>query len=106
MVITSGFCRTATRTRWSLQHSTRRGKRGDYESVRHVDGDKVRHYALTDPTEYFAEGTEAYFGVNDFYPYVQTELETHDPELYRLLKELWGSRGQSDKYCRQVSNCI
>lgn len=64
-------------------------KRGDYELVRHVNGDKVRHYALTNPMEYFAEGTEAYFGVNDFYPYVRTELETHDPELCRLLAELW-----------------
>lgn len=61
-----------------------------YDSVRHVNGSKVRHYALTNPMEYFAEGTEAYFGTNDFYPFVRTELETHDPELCRVLAEVWG----------------
>ncbi len=65
-------------------------ERQNYESVRHVNGDNVRHYALTNPMEYFAEGTEAYFGANDFYPFVRTELETHDPELCKLLAEFWG----------------
>jgi len=65
-------------------------QRGDYEKVRHVNGSDVRHYALTNPMEYFAEGTESYFGVNDFYPFVRTELETHDPELTRVLRDLWG----------------
>lgn len=65
-------------------------ERANYESVRHVNGSRVKHYALTNPMEYFAEGTEAYFGTNDFYPFVRTELETHDPELCKLLGELWG----------------
>ncbi len=65
-------------------------QRGDYEKVRHVNGNDVRHYALTNPMEYFAEGTESYFGVNDFYPFVRTELETHDSELTRVLRDLWG----------------
>lgn len=65
-------------------------QRANYEEVRHVNGDRVRHYALTNPMEYFAEGTEAYFGANDFYPFVRTELESHDPELFKLLGEVWG----------------
>jgi hypothetical protein len=65
-------------------------ERGDYEKVRHVNGRDVKHYALTNPMEYFAEGTESFFGVNDFYPFVRTELVTYDPELERLLGELWG----------------
>ena len=39
--------------------------------------------------EYFAEATEAFFGTNDFYPFVRSELERHDPELFGLLKLLW-----------------
>lgn len=64
-------------------------KGGAYESVLRVSGAKERHYALTDPMEYFAEGTEAFFGTNDFYPFVRIELKQHDPKLYRLLQELW-----------------
>ena len=52
---------------------------------------KVRHYALTNHKEYFAEGTEAYFYRNDFYPFVRAELKEHDPELHELLVEIWGS---------------
>lgn len=64
-------------------------KSGAYDSVLRISGKKERHYALTDPQEYFAEGTEAYFGTNDFYPFVRAELRQHDPGLFRLLEELW-----------------
>jgi hypothetical protein len=63
-----------------------------YESVLHYDGRKVRAYALTNEREYFAEATEAYFGANDFYPFVRAELKQHDPKLYDLLEKLWGVR--------------
>jgi hypothetical protein len=39
--------------------------------------------------EYFAEATEAFFGTNDFYPFVRAELLQHDPELFKLLETLW-----------------
>ena len=60
-----------------------------YESVLKIDGKKERHYALVNPKEYFAESSEAYFGTNDFYPFVRSELERHDPEMLRLLDRLW-----------------
>jgi len=63
-----------------------------YESVLHYDGKKVRHYALTNPKEYFAEATEAYFGTNDFYPFVRSELKEFDPKMYDLLEKVWGIR--------------
>jgi hypothetical protein len=63
-----------------------------YESVLHYDGRKVRAYALTNDREYFAEATEAYFGANDFYPFVRAELKQHDPKMYELLEKLWGVR--------------
>jgi len=64
-------------------------KSGIYDSVLRINGSRERHYALTDHKEYFAEGCEAYFGTNDFYPFVRAELRVHDPRLYRLLEEVW-----------------
>jgi hypothetical protein len=63
---------------------------GIYEKVLLYDGRRVRHYALSDHKEYFAEGTEAYFYRNDFYPFVRAELKEHDPALHDLLVEVWG----------------
>ena len=45
---------------------------------------------MSNEKEYFAEGTEAYFGANDFYPFVRGELKEHDPGFYEVLKEIWG----------------
>ena len=46
-------------------------------------------YAITNPMEYFAETTEAYFGRNDFFPFTRDELKKHDPEMFELLGKLW-----------------
>jgi hypothetical protein len=66
-----------------------------YESVLHVNGKKQRHYALTNEKEYFAETTEAYFGTNDFYPFVRGELKVHDPRGYALIDDVWGVNRRS-----------
>jgi dipeptidyl-peptidase-4 len=63
---------------------------GLYDKVMLCNGRMVRHYAMTNHREYFAEGTEAYFISNDFYPFVAAELKKHDPNLYALLAEIWG----------------
>jgi hypothetical protein len=44
---------------------------------------------MNNTKEYFAETTEAFFGTNDFYPFVRAELKQLDPEVYRLHKKLW-----------------
>ena len=62
---------------------------GNYEKVLHISGREHKHYALTDHKEYFAEATEAYFGRNDFYPFVRPELKRHDPKLFELIKKIW-----------------
>lgn len=54
------------------------------------DGKRVRHYALTDHKEFFAEMTEAYFGMNDFFPFNRAELMTAEPEIFQLLQTIWG----------------
>lgn len=53
------------------------------------NGERVRHYALTNEKEFFAEMTEAYFGANDFYPFNRAELKEVDPALHDLLAQLW-----------------
>ncbi len=63
---------------------------GGYQSVLHVSGRTERAYALTNPQEYFAEASEAFFGTNDFYPFVRAELQRHDPDAVRVLAEAWG----------------
>ena len=52
-------------------------------------GKTVRHYALSNHKEYFAEGTEAFFYRNDFYPFVRAELKQADPKLHDLLEQIW-----------------
>jgi hypothetical protein len=60
-----------------------------YLQVKHVNGDTVRHYALSDDQEYFAEATEAYFGKNDFFPFTRAELQKFDPDGHALMQEIW-----------------
>ena len=62
---------------------------GHYESVLAHTGKTVKHYGLTTRQEYFAEGTEAFFYRNDFYPFVRAELKAHDPALHDLLMKIW-----------------
>ncbi len=64
--------------------------KGAYEKVLLYSGRTVKHYGLTNQMEYFAECTEAYLGVNDFYPFVRAELNEHDPRMFKLLKKIWG----------------
>ncbi len=65
-------------------------KAGLYQKVLLYTGQTVRHYAATNHMEYFAEGTEAYFYRNDFYPFVRAELKEYDPVLHDLLEDIWG----------------
>jgi hypothetical protein len=60
------------------------------DSVLHYDGKKVRACALNNDQEYFAELTEAFFGTNDFYPFVRAEILEHDPHMYKVLGKQWG----------------
>jgi hypothetical protein len=64
---------------------------GRYESILQIDGRMERHYGLTDQKELFAEMTEAYFGMNDFFPFNRAELTREEPDLFWLLCKIWGS---------------
>jgi hypothetical protein len=65
---------------------------GTFENVLHIKGRRERAYAANNPMEYFAEASEAYFGTNDFYPFVRAELQEHDPRMHDALGKLWGER--------------
>jgi hypothetical protein len=67
-------------------------KAQSYASVLHWNGKTAQAYAATNPMEYFAEATEAYFGTNDMYPFVRAELARHDRRIYNLVESLWGVR--------------
>lgn len=56
---------------------------------------KEKAYAMSDPMEYFAETTEAFFSRNDFFPFTRAELKQHDPEIEKLLGQLWGVNSPS-----------
>ncbi|QDV22497.1 metallopeptidase [Aureliella helgolandensis] len=63
---------------------------GGYDNVLTHDHQTARHYGMNNHKEYFAESTEAYLGVNDFYPFVRAELKQHDPRMFALLAQIWG----------------
>jgi hypothetical protein len=64
-------------------------KSGHGEKTLLYNGKRVKHYALTDHKEFFAEMTEAYFGVNDFFPFNRAELKEAEPEILALLADIW-----------------
>jgi hypothetical protein len=62
-----------------------------YEHVARIHHDAPEDaYADRNYQEYFAELSEAYFGKNDFYPFIREELKRHDPVGFKLLEEVWG----------------
>jgi hypothetical protein len=67
-------------------------KSGIYDSILRENGQKVRHYAMVDPAEYFAELSETYFVANDYFPFVRAELQQHDPVMFQIIRRVWGDR--------------
>jgi len=71
-----------------------------YDSVLRYNATTGRAYAMNNPMEYFAETTEAFFGTNDFFPFVNAELRTHDPKMHELLRKIWSgqiAKGKGEK---------
>jgi len=63
---------------------------GKYAQVLRCNGSEETAYAMNNAQEYFAELSEAYFGVNDFYPFVRAEVREFDPVGYAMLEDVWG----------------
>lgn len=66
---------------------------GLYRNVTYDTGTKVIEaplaYAYTNEREYFAELTETYFGWNNYFPFIRTELETYDSVGYQMIEVAW-----------------
>ena len=75
-----------------LEAYERYKKSGHGDKALLYDGSRVRHYGLTDQKEFFAEMTESYFGMDDFFPFNRAELMTAEPEIYKLLQTIWDSK--------------
>ena len=65
---------------------------GTYDAVLRSNGNTEQAYAMSTPMEYFAETSEAFFGINDFYPFNRSELQKHDPDMDSLLEKLWNEK--------------
>lgn len=63
-----------------------------YDRVLRHNGAEEKAYAATDHKEYFAETSEAYFGTNDYFPFVRVELHRHDPRAFDMMERLWHVR--------------
>lgn len=66
-------------------------KEGLYQNVTRYGGaiKDVKAYAITNEKEYFAELSEAYFGMNDYFPYNRMQLEKYDPQGYAMMQAVW-----------------
>lgn len=67
---------------------------GLHKNVEHIRADGTKHivaeaYALTNEKEYFAELSEAYWGMNDFYPYTRDQLSEYDTTGYKMVETIW-----------------
>ncbi|MFA7116392.1 MAG: hypothetical protein WC140_04065 [Bacteroidales bacterium] len=68
---------------------------GMYRNISYFSGNgiyikKDKAYALTNHKEYFTETCEAFFGFNDYYPHNNAQLKDYDPQMYQILKNIWG----------------
>jgi hypothetical protein len=69
-------------------------QQGKYQCVEYLKhgGQQMKAYAATDYREYFAETSEALFGINDYYPFNRQELEQYDPEGLEMVITIWEIR--------------
>jgi len=94
-VVKDSFDNAEIRT--AYEHAKSSGK---YDKVERWHGNGrpntfERAYAMTNPMEYFAENTEAFFTRNDFFPFTREELKRSDPEVFALLAKLWGTQAEA-----------
>ncbi len=84
-----GFDNSEIKAAWQKAKESK-----SYENVEKQDAEGKRSrdtaYAMTNPQEYFAELTEAWFGTNDFFPFNWTELKHHDSQGEEEIRKAWG----------------
>jgi arylsulfatase A-like enzyme len=86
-ILQNGYANSEIRTAYERARDS-----GSYDEVARFTGIKTikdKAYGMSNPMEYFAESTEAYFGRNDFFPFTRPELKQHDPWMHDLVQKLW-----------------
>ncbi|MEX2214655.1 MAG: hypothetical protein WD768_11035 [Phycisphaeraceae bacterium] len=71
-------------------------KSGRYDKILRDKGYMIKHYAMDNHKEYFAEMVEAYFWCNDYYPFVYGELKEFDPQGFKVMEDIFGKRFEDD----------
>lgn len=72
-------------------------KRGLYDEAKDVYGrTRKPPYAARNEKEYFAELSCAYLDKLHYFPFTADELKEHDPQGYKLMEKIWGTRKQLD----------
>jgi hypothetical protein len=51
-------------------------------------------YISTNPSEFFAESSCAYFNALEYHPRTRADLKKHDPVTFKLLEQIWGKQKQ------------
>ena len=80
-----------------LKCFTEARKKKKYNKTLFIDGRQRTHYASSNHKEYFAEAAEAYFGVNDYFPFVRAEILKYDPQICKVLSKLAKSNKKTVK---------
>lgn len=62
---------------------------GLYDAVQTIAGGIETAQAANSAIDYFAELTEAYLGLNDFFPFTRDDLLLHDLLGFLLMQQLW-----------------
>jgi hypothetical protein len=63
-------------------------KTNKYKKTLYINGRTRDHYSRTNFKEYFSEAAEAYFGVNDYFPFTKAEILAYDPRICKFLATL------------------
>jgi hypothetical protein len=72
---------------------------GNYNTV-------AKAYALNNENEFFAELTEAYFGLNDFFPFDYDDLASYDSIGFNMMVAVWGDISVSTESPNLAINII
>lgn len=63
-------------------------------------------YALNNDKEYFAEISEAYFGLNDYFPFDYNDLSSYDPVGFDAAVAVWGDITVSIPAIRSIESTV
>lgn len=67
---------------------------------------QAQAYALNNEKEYFAEITEAYFGLNDYFPFDYDDLSAYDSTGFNATLSIWGDIKMSTSSSKLLKDIV